>query len=223
MALIWDSINTNDAIKRYLAGESEKSVAKSLHVDRGSIRRMLIRNGVKRRNRSESMFTRMSFASPEERQAISKAAHDAVRGMKRTKNELIRRALTRQIGGQYIGRGEKELNQWLIERGLETIPQMAVNSCNIDIAIPPVAVELLITSSDPMKRFYDRKKIEYLCTHGWNVLYIHIARLEYLSEKHADYIRTYIDLVRADPSIIGEYRMIGRNADMIALRRFNTD
>lgn len=215
--------NENDIVSFYLEGFSEKSTAKQFKVDRGTIRKVLLRNGVKPRNRSEAMYLRMSQATPAERSYLARKAHDALRGVKRKESELIQKAITRQNTLQYVGMGEDTLNQWLIERGLKTIPQLAVDRFNIDIAIPPIAVELMIASCDPLLDRYNPKKIKYLTNNGWAVVYIHIKRLELLSEVHANQIMVFCDLVSRDPSYIGQYWVIGSDAQIKATGRFDMD
>src|ERR1022692_2215574 len=51
-------------VARYLAGESEKALAEALGIDRIVIRNRLLKAGVQRRGRSESMYLRMSQTGP---------------------------------------------------------------------------------------------------------------------------------------------------------------
>jgi hypothetical protein len=67
---------------RYIAGESEIALAREYNVDRRTIRKRLLENGVEPRGRSAAMFMRMKRASPEERQRIALAANVALRGTK---------------------------------------------------------------------------------------------------------------------------------------------
>jgi len=223
MARKWNPTNPDDIIQKYLSGTSEKAIAKQMQISRSAVRSFFIRNGIQPRGRSESMFVRMKNATPEERQRLSKAAHDKVRGMKRSKKELIERAIIRQKNKSIVGKGERLLDKWLKERGFDTIPQMAVDKFNIDIAIPPVAVELNISSWNPLTNRHDPQKIEYLTNNGWAIIYIHIKTIALLSEVQADYITSYIKQVRSDPSLIGEYRVIGRDAKLKAIGHFYHD
>lgn len=215
--------NENDIVSFYLEGFSEKSTAEQFKVDRGTIRKVLLRNGVKPRNRSDAMYLRMSQATPEERAQLANKAHDAVRGVKRSESALIKSAISRQQTLQYVGMGEDTLNQWLIEYGLKTIPQLAVDRFNIDIAIPPIAVELTISSQDPLLDRSNPKKIKYLTSHGWSVIYIHIKHIDYLTKNHAYEVVSFVEQVRRDPSLIGQYRVIGRYSQIKSTGRFDMD
>lgn len=223
MAIVWNTLDKDNIIDAYINGFSEKSIAMQFNVSRGAIRNILIRNNIAIRGRSAAMFTRMSKTTFQERQNLTKAANNVIRGMKREKQELTQRAITRQKTMQYLGAGETELNQWLIKRGFITIPQMAVDSFNIDIAIPPVAVELKISTKLPLTTPYDLKKIKYLTNNQWAVIYIQISTIELLSEIQADYIARFIKQVRRNPSLIGEYRVIGRDAKLKSIGRFDVD
>jgi transposase len=223
MPRIGNTLNHSNIITNYLNGISEKALAEMFNVSRQVIKRILIINNIERRGRSASMYLRMANSTPDERQALSKKAHDAIRGVKRKKQELTERAITRQKTRQYIGQGEELLNQWLIKRGFKTIPQMAVDRFNIDIAIPPVAVELKISSTLPITATNDLKKIIYLTNNHWSVIYIQIKYIDMLSEIQADYIARFIKQVRSNPSLIGEYRVIGCNAKLKSRGRFDID
>src|SRR6266568_3349358 len=72
-------LEVSDLVKRYLGGESENALAKSLGVSRNVIERRLRETNIKRRGGSASMFLRMSQTSPEERSRLAFAAHEAVR------------------------------------------------------------------------------------------------------------------------------------------------
>ena len=86
-----------------------------------------------------------------------------------------------------------------------------------------IAVELLVNAANPFARSHDRKKIEYLCRNGWLVIYIWIRGTEYLTKAHATYIRTLYDALGTNPSIIGQYRVIGRNVNVVSAGCFDDD
>jgi hypothetical protein len=222
MARKWNLLDADYIVKKYISGISEKALSIELNATRGMIRRVLITSGITPRNRSAAMYQRMANATPKERSKLAEKAHDAVRGKKRSSEELIKRAISKQELMTYLGKGEEQLKNWIIERGEKVVPQLAFDRYNIDLAVGPVAVELLIGSINPLVRG-DAKKIEYLCRHGWSVLYVWLSCRGYPTEAHADYIVSYVNEVRRDPTLIGEYRMIRRDAKLAAQCCFDFD
>lgn len=223
MARVFTDREINDIIKAYESLESCKSIATRYEVSRTYLNKVLIQHGVAIRNRSAGMYARMALTTPEERLKLSEKAHDAVRGKTNTIETLIDKAKVREKTMQYVGKGEDYLFDLMCERGLVARRQMACERYNIDFAFPPVAVELLFHSSSPFSREPDRKKIEYLTKNGWAVLYIRLAQLSYLCERHADYAVSFVDEVGRNPALIGEYRVIGRTCNLEASGRFYTN
>jgi len=220
--LMWNtnnSLDEKDITESYVAGESCKSLSLRFDVDRNVINRILKKHNIKIRNRSEGMYTRMGKTTTEERILLTNSAHDAVRGVKRPIQELRERAIQRQSSGIYIGKGEDELYQMLLSRGLKPVRQFAYEQFNIDFSFQPIAVELLFHTASPLTRKLDRNKIEFLTHTGWAVLYIRLRSLSDLSEKHADYVQSYLsefDIKRTP----GEFRVINKNCEIEAEGRF---
>ena len=214
MAAKLDSLDVDDLVRRYLAGTSEQTLAAELGVSRTPVRRILLEAGVEPRGRSDAMLLRMAQTSPDERQRLAAAAHDAVRGKRRGPDELALRAVARQVTCQYLGRGEDLLRGWLAERGLPTTPQLAAGPYNIDLAAPPVAVELWLSTNHPMRRARLRQKTEDLCDLGWLVVWVWVGNGDMLCESVADKIVTLAESARRDPSLLGQHRVVrGRGDD----------
>lgn len=218
-------LDTQRVVRRYLSGESEKAVAGSLGVSRQVIRRVLLESGITPRNRSDAMFTRMANTSPDERSRLSAAAHDAVRGMKRTDAEMEARARVAQRIDYRVSPLEGELAELLRMRGVETVPQLAVGRYNLDLAAWPVAVEVHHTAAHPMVAYGGRgiERTMYLADRGWRTLYIWInprTKVKF-TDRCADEVVSLLNLAESDPSVFGEYRVIrgtgedatGRHAD----------
>ena len=132
-------LDTAAIVTRYLAGESELALSRAFGIDRNGIRRRLLEAGISPRGRSAAMFTRMANTSPEDRKKLAQPSHDALRGTKRPFSQKVRRALTREAQGIGISPVEAQFSAALADRGLHTLPQLAVGPYNIDIAAPPVA------------------------------------------------------------------------------------
>lgn len=212
----------DDIIKAYSSGQSEKSVASDYGVSRGAIRYVLSKNSVPIRGRSDSMLVRMSRLTPEERKANALAANAAKRGLPNTDAQQRRVALTNYHTGRRIGRWEKELTHELVSRGLSADPQFPVDRYNVDIAIPPIAVEVHTQYARPYYHLRDRNRIKYLCDTGWTMVYVLAGRTMNIPLV-ADEIVTFREEVQRDPSLVGEYRMIRGSGEFLAFSRADLD
>ena len=219
MSIKRTDVNTNDLIKLYRQGMSIKALSDKFNIARTGITSRLKTAGVPIRGRSEAMYLRMSQASPEERKRLTSFANDALRGSKQPEDGMVKRAKCVQQTGSKIGKNEDVLREWISDLGLDPIPQLAVNRYNIDLAIHPIAVELLCAAASPIYRTADRKKIKYLTNHGWAVLYIWVGRDGIFDTRCASYVRSYFDSVKRDPSLIGEYRVIRGSGEFYASGR----
>ncbi len=217
------SLNIDNLVGRYLAGESEQAIANSIGCGRGTIRRRLLKAGIIPRGPSEAQLIRHLNTTPEMRRKMTEAAHDAVRGKKRSESEMIKRAIVKQKSQRYIGKGERILAEWLRNRGLDPVMQLAVGRYNIDIAILPIAVELLYSPGNPHTRATDRKKIKYLRNQCIHVLYVWINRRDVLTEEAADYIVSFRKEMELTPTKLGQYRVIRGSGELFTTESANLD
>src|SRR5258708_5771589 len=141
----------DEAIALFQSGMSVKAIASRFNVARHVITRHLKIAGITPRNRSESMYLRMSQTNSDERVALTRASHAARKAMLTPEEWGIRQALAKQTNLSKVGDGEKLFIQWLSERGVvNCIPQQAVGKYNLDIGVAPIAVEIHETAkSDP--------------------------------------------------------------------------
>src|SRR5438046_1768460 len=86
------ALDVDDIIDRYSRGESHNTIARALGISRPTVKRRLDLAGVPTRSTSEAMYIRWSNMSPGERGNLVGPAHDSVRGMKRSEEDLQRRA-----------------------------------------------------------------------------------------------------------------------------------
>lgn len=215
------SFDIDHLAKLYNSGVSELQLAKRFGVDRGSIRPRLLRAGVTIRGCGEALRLRMSKLSKKQRAAITKAANEKSRGSKTSEQVMIARAKTHEKSLGYIGKGESEIFNWLTERGHKCTKQKAVNRYNIDMVVGRVAVEIVISTNNPLNLPHNRRKIEYLTKNGWAVIFIRVRDFRHIIEAHADYVSAFINSVRRNPSLLGEYRVIGRHCEVKTVMRFN--
>lgn len=217
------ALDTNDLVRRYLAGESENAIAKNLGVGRRAIRLRLLENGIEPRGSGEANLLLAKSRTPEERHRLASFAFNARRGMKDSDDIRRKRARSRETMTCFIGNGERELLGWLSDRGLDCTAQTAVEGYNIDIACPPVAVELYSSPVHPFSVPKIRKRVKKLLDLDWAVLYIWAWPIEILSEAVADQVVTFIEETRSSPASPRQYGVIWGSADRVATGGYNLD
>lgn len=219
----------DEIVSRYTAGESEQSIARSLGVDRKVIRLRLTEQNIAIRNISDTMYIRWENATAEERQQMLSPAHDAVRGTKRTMIDLKRRALGKQRSKAHASAIEYQLAHWLNDRGIDVVQQKAIGPYNVDIAIeePRIAIEIFGGNFHATGRHQSRffKRTKYILDQGWHFVIVWVDGRRYpMSVSCADYIITFANELRSNPSTICKYRVIrgDGNPAPIADTYFNT-
>lgn len=198
-------------VSRIDAGMSVKAIAEELNTSRNVITRILNEAGIQQPNRSEAMFIRMSKTTGQERQQITRAAHDAVRGKSQSFDHRCKIAVARCINQTeyFFGPGEKEFKEILADRGIEAVGQFPCEIYNIDfLVMGNVAVELtrtwqsrFISRPDQLNRF---KKF---AEHNIRTVGVAFRSVESLLRNIDDVIAN-IHQVSSDESFIGKHRVI---------------
>jgi len=208
----WIPANGDDLIKRYVSGESEKALAYCAGVGRPTLSRFLVRNGVQRRGRGTANSIRMGRLDVASRREITRAAHAARRGSKDTIATREQRAATRERLAIGVSGGEIEAATLLAGAGVVgAIPQKAIGPYNVDLGIEPVAVEIHGGSWHGYGRHERRTAERYrkILDKGWAVVIIWVGDGYYsLSVNAANYVAAFVQQVRCNPSLRGEYRVI---------------
>lgn len=205
-------LDSEDILRRYLAGETKKAIAESLGVNQATVQRRLADFGITTaKNRSEAMKIRLSRMTPEERKALAEAANKAARGSKRSFQELCNRAKGVQEKGSHISKTERILAGWLLEKGISVIHQQAVGPYNIDLGAYPVAVEVFGGNWHATGKHAARlpERVNYLFNRGWNILIIWVNAIHHpLLPCVTDDIIAFIEQSRSNPSFRRQYRVI---------------
>jgi len=200
----------------YLSGESEYSLGLRYGVSRNVIRRRLEQQCVPVRSMSEAGKVRAGQMTAEQRASQAAAAHDAVRGTKQPHERLIARAAQRQARGGCDSPGEQFLLDALRERGLDPVPQQAIDKYNVDLAVAPVAVEVLGGGWHLTKRHHATRTPRILDA-GWHLVFIWNHEGDSaLTSGAADYVVTFHDEVRRHPPTVGQYRVIAGSGKALA-------
>ena len=215
----------DSVVARYLAGESEKSLAGSFGCCRDVIRRVLLESGVERRGLTESNRLMMSGRTAEENRRNCEAAHAAARGRQTTEAEHCLRALTHEKHPVHIGQAEPMFAQMLADRGVATVPQKAIGHYNCDLAAEPVAVEVWGGNWHFCGKHaaLTPKRTRYLLDSGWSVVFVLLTKTWPLTGRAADYVAAFVEQTRCDPTARREYRMILGTGELASAGGFDDD
>ncbi len=188
----------------HVGGWSVKALSERFGVCRATIKRQLMRDGVKPRDRSEAMFQRYSGMPHEERCSLTEAAHAAIRGMSRSEETKI---LMAKAKPRRIGKDEQILTEALRARGIKFETQIPINIYNIDILVGSVAVEPHSGGTNPMNGIKDRRRTEYLLDRGISTLWIVHKGIEALSGC-LEYIISDINEMGSNPTARSKYGVV---------------
>lgn len=202
-------ISLETAVDLFNEGIGIAGVAKKVGCSSTYLVKLFSDNGIQARNRSEQQFARMARATSDERKKLSQAAHDAVRGVKRSRAELLKRAKARS---KIISGYEIQLRDMLSERGITTDPQFPIGTYNCDLAAYPVAVEVFGGKWHWHGHHLARteERFRHILNAGWHILVVAVDVASPLTPAVADYVAAYIEQARRDPSARREYRVIWR-------------
>ena len=211
------AVYSAEVVRRFRNGESVKSLATEFNVERSNIHLCLADKGVTPRNRSESMFARMSKTSLEERKELVAHANEAMRHLPPDFHKACseKQAIRKQASLAKVGAGEAQFMHWLQQRGYEGRPQIAVGVYNIDILLRHIAVEIHINSGNPHAMPYYRKRIIKLLNSGYDVLYIKVSKQRQLESATANYAIAFLKMRDRVPSMPCEYRMIRGDGEFV--------
>jgi very-short-patch-repair endonuclease len=159
--------------------------------------------------------------SPDERLQLLANAHAAVRGKPQTIDQLRKRATGRQAKPPAMSVHESTFAAWMCERDIAYVREMAIDKYNVDFGISPIAVEILGGEWHGTRKKaagHSRRTPEILDA-NWSLLFIWATPTYPLTPVVADYAVSYLESVRRDPSLLGEYRVIGGEAQLLARGR----
>lgn len=210
------NLDTNDIVKLYKSGVSEKAIAERFGCSRGAIRLRLKQSGIICRGRSESMYVRMASLTTEQRKSLTLSAHNAVRGRKRTHQELVKRAKSKEGVILNTSTYERQLCVELVKRGFPFIAQKAVDKYNIDFLIfDTIAFEIFgggwHFSGGHAIRFRNRDKL--LRDSGYVPVYCVVSHKRFDPIAICDYLVGLRDILRQNPASRSEQYVIRGSGD----------
>lgn len=169
------NVDVSKVISMYKGGASVLSIANTLGHSRNVIERRITEAGLPLRTASEANKLRMANLTPDERQKLSRAAHEAVKGSTRRHESLVCRAMDIQRRAK-VSKLEQLCHQELALRGVSTIPLMAIDKYNVDLGFlaGKVAIEVHCNfHTEQRKAVQDARKLCYLAAAEWWPCYLH--------------------------------------------------
>ena len=210
-------ITVKELLSMYKSGMWKNEIAAKTGISEGMIGKYLSKLGIPLADsRSKAMSDRLNRMSHEERQDLTKAANDAVRGMKRTFADLRKRALGNERIGKTRGKAESDLFQFFLNKGISVISQKAVGKYNLDFSIGNIAVEVTGRSRKLESRSTYTERIKYILNSGFALIYVWANSQRPMESGAADYIIAFTQEFSRNPSLIGQYRVIRCDGKLLA-------
>lgn len=211
-----DPTKLNNAVELYKAGMSALKVFQRTGVDRGALTRELKKRGIPVRSRSEAGKVRAQRMTADERKRQAAAANAAMRGVPAVEERLVKAAKTKERTRYSQSDGEKLLVGWLAD--LDPVSQKAVGRYNVDVAVAPVAVEVLGGEWHGYKRHH-ATRTKYIADAGWALLFVWNTANYPLTRSAAHYVREFVEEASVNPTLIGEYRVIRGDGQLVTIGR----
>jgi very-short-patch-repair endonuclease len=203
-------------VSAYLSGASEFGLAQQYGVSRGPITRILTEAGVERRGMSEAGLVRTAQQTPEQRRAQVVDANRAARMRRIGEIEKYRRALTVEREGRPGSAGEVRLRRMLRERGEDPTVERAVGPYNVDLAVLPVAMEVLGGGFHGVKERH-AERTPYILDAGWHLVMVwNYEGRSSLGPGAADYLVAFLEETRRNPPATCQYRVITGQGELLA-------
>lgn len=207
------SVDTDYIISEYLSGKSVKALAADIGHSRQVVYRVLRNAGIATRNRSESMYVRMSQTSPEERQRLAAAAHEAKRGYVNSPETRHKMALARN---KRVGVFEQEFIDALTNAGIETTPQQPFLAYNLDIGCGNVAVEIEVAHGTLIHSSKFRKRLVNCLEGGMSLIYVSIGKNRIVTDACYKQVVSLVQSCRRNPPEYCQYWMVRGTGEIYA-------
>ena len=157
----------------------------------------------------------------------TEAAHNAVRGMTRSLEDLEKRAIGKELKPPKMSRWESWFSDWLTSQGIEFTFNKAFGKYNIDFAIgDTIAVELyggaFHADGRAAARLNDR--MTYILNRGWNVYIIWCLSNE--TSIFPGCLNDFLAFFKhssSDEAFRGKYRVIWSDGDPVSFGGYESD
>jgi transposase-like protein len=204
----------------YLRGASSVDLAKRLGCHSSTLRNVFKRAGLPVRDARAAHIVHNAALPASERSRRAAAAHEAVRGVKHSAEQLRARALRREAAPPPMPSTERRVAGVLRRMGNALRYQRACGPYNIDLAIgDAIAVEVFGGGWHASGRHAARypKRTRYLLDRGFDVVIVWVEQAYRDGWIHALH-HVIADLQRADrdPAAPRQYRVIRRRGEVLS-------
>lgn len=173
---------TSEELRRLYIEEKLASgdLARRFNCTQTTICKWLSQDGIEKRSPSEAKKLDMARWSYEDRIRITKNSRNTTAFKTVTHERRCKMAIAKQKKPR-LSIYESSLFTALLEMGIRTIPQYAIDKYNIDLAIPEIKLAIEVDggnwhSTATRKQAQDASKKEYLDSIGWDLLRIKTRR-----------------------------------------------
>jgi very-short-patch-repair endonuclease len=196
-----------EIVNLYLDGDTPVSIGKRYGCSREAILRVLRDAKVKTRTIAEDNARRYARMDGAARKAQATAANKAVRGSKRSHDELQRRAAARE--GVPRSPNETAVSAALHAMGIAHRVAMPIDTHNVDIGVPSLMLVVELDGGQwhgaPVKAANDRRMEDAAIAAGYRVVRYRGGVLKY-----PEAIALDVQALGRDPSPFGSERVIWR-------------
>ena len=219
--------NPQDVIARYHAGASAKQLGNEFGVQHWTIIQWLRRIGITPRTQSECEYIKWHQMTPEQRAQQVNAAHKANSGCKRSLEDRMKTAQGFYRNQAIRGVGshrEFELMKWL---GGNFEWQYPIGPYNVDFAIAELRIAVEVQCGEFGRRDPKRcssvkdERLEYIFNAGWRILIAAVPHHRVSWPIVAEKCLSFANFIRSNPTVIGQYGMIGGYGEPMSRAAFN--
>ena len=214
-----------DLMRMYESGMWKNEIAEATGISEGAVGIYLAKLGIPiAENRADAMSSRIARMSSDEIAVLTAPAHEAVRGMKRTESDLVKRAQGKERVGKMVGKAEKDLYVLMVKAGLSPIPQKAIWKYNIDFMLKDnIAVEVTGRNRKPEYWPIYRERIKYLLDSKLALVYVWANTIRPVEIGAAEYLVSFCERASRDPSVFGKYFVIRRDGKLLTTGGVDSD
>ena len=188
-----------DILRLYASGLGTTTIAKMKHTTLAIIRGVLRTNSVPERSRREGMIERMARTRPEERvRLVANAREQRLENLRTASHDPT--SLNPAVGYGYHLIAER-----IVSEGLTVYRQEKLGPYYLDLVVDHLIVESVLHFNNLPTR--TSKRLKYLLETDRSVIYVAFSSVEALLS-HLDDVITDLKLVRDNPPMLSEYRVI---------------
>lgn len=224
------AVDEADLRARYDRGQSVLAMSRDLGVSRPTIMRRLEAMGIAPRSGTEANLIRMASLTNQERRDLAASAN-----ANRRTRDVVAAVPTRSAHGQAralpaaharsrkVGKGEAELLDLLVCRGLPVATQFPLYGYNLDLAVPPVAVEVWWGHSYPFRVPKLLRRTVDLAHLGWSTVFMWCSERP-IQPDAADAVVAFVEEAGRRPASVGpQYRVIRSDGELVATGKAEYD